>query len=448
MRQTLTKSTRLWGIAVIDLGMLAGIRPERSVEDRLDAAKAAERQTALRSLLGRPILSARGLSAHQFVLVRRHADWLRQWLTDNCGWRLQVDSEFARLQKTPPDVLDGTRGAIESKSGTLFGRRKYVLLCLALATLERGDRQTTLGSLAQEIIALISADGAFARAGIAFDLESREQRGDLVHVVRYLLDLRVLKHVDGDELEFLNKTSDVLYNVNRQILALMLNLRRGPSAVDADLSLPARMQALIEEQRPDTDDARVRELRWRLTRRLLDDPVIYFDDLEASELEYLARQRGRLLRRVEEATGLIAEVRAEGIAMLDEWGDVTDLEMPKDGTEGHFTLLIAEFLAQLARQHRSVRVGIGRLHEHASALVRQHSMHWRKSALAPGAEVSLVADALGRLEGLRLIACDGDFVIPRPAIARYGIGGVSEGGSELADSDSDRALMTREGSEI
>jgi uncharacterized protein (TIGR02678 family) len=140
---------------------------------------------------------------------------------------------------------------------------------------------------------------------------------------------------------------------------------------------------------------------------------------------------------VEEATGLIAEVRAEGIAMLDDRGDVTDMEMPKDGTEGHFTLLIAEFLAQQIRERHPVRMGMGQLHEHASALIREHSMHWRKSVREPGAEEYLVADALGRLEGLRLIARDGEFVIPRPAIARYGIGDVCEGVSESADNGFD-----------
>ncbi|HWB14138.1 MAG TPA: TIGR02678 family protein [Pirellulales bacterium] len=409
---------------------------ERTVEERLDALQASERQAALRSLLSQPMLSARGSSAHQFGLVRRHADWLRQWITNNCGWRLHLDSEFARLQKTPPDVLDGTRGAVESKSQSPFSRRKYVLLCLALATLERGDRQTTLGSLAKEVIALISADAAIAGAGITFDLENRDHRGDLVHAVRYLLDIRVLEHVDGDEHEFLKNTSDVLYNVNRAILALMLNVRRGPSAVAPDLTLQARMQTLIEEQRPDTDDARNRELRFRVMRRLLDDPVVYFDDLEASEMDYLNRQRGRLLRRIEEATGLIAEIRAEGIAMLDDRGDATDLEMPKDGTEGHFTLLIAEFLAQQVRERHSSRVGVGQLQEHASALIQEHSSHWRKSVHEPGAEESLVADALQRLEGLRLIARDGEFVIPRPAIARYGIGAICDGTPGSAETPS------------
>lgn len=418
------------------LQLPTGKRSELAIEERLNSATKLERQNALRALLARPMLSAHGTSANLFALIRRHADSLREWLTENCGWRLQLDSEFVRLQKTPPDVLDGTRGAVEARSGSLFNRRRYVLLCLALATLERGDRQTTLGSLAQEIIALISADNDIAKAGISFDLQSREQRSDLVQVVRYLLDLRVLEHVDGDDQEFVNSSSkDVLYNLNRPILALMLNLRRGPSTVDPDLSLLARMMLIIQEHRPETDDARNRELRIKLTRRLVDDPVVYFDDLDSSELDYLNKQRGRLLRRIEEATGLIAEIRAEGIAMLDDRGDVTDLEMPKDGTEGHFTLLIAEFLALEIRRQGSVRIGTGRLHEHASQLIGEHSQHWRRSVLQPGAEESLVASALERLEGLRLIRRDGEFVIPRPAIARYGIGDICEEGSEPVQND-------------
>jgi uncharacterized protein (TIGR02678 family) len=243
-----------------------------------------------------------------------------------------------------------------------------------------------------------------------------------------LLDLRVLERLDGDEQLFLLNTGDVLYNVHRPILALMLNLRRGPSSLDGSASLDSRMQLLIEEPRPDTDEAQIRDLRARLTRRLLDDPVVYFEDLDESELDYLNKQRGRLLRRVEEATGLIAEARAEGIAMLDDRGDVTDLEMPKDGTEGHFTLLLAEFLAGRLRANLTAQIGIGEIRSHAAVLIEQHARHWRKSVREPGAEEFLVADALQRLEGLRLITVleGGLTVVARPAIARYGVGSCEE----------------------
>jgi len=86
-------------------------------------------------------------------------------------------------------------------------------------------------------------------------------------------------------------------------------------------------------------------LRQRLTRRLLDEPVLYYDELTEAELAYLTGQRGAITARITELTGLIAEVRAEGIAMVDPHDDLTDVRMPDTGTDGHVTLLLAEFLA-------------------------------------------------------------------------------------------------------
>lgn len=411
-------------------------RSIRPVEERLDAIAATERQAAFRALLAQPLLSAHGVSADRFALVRRHADWLREWLAANCGWGLHLDSEFARLQKTPASVSDGTRPAREPKTNAPFSRRKYVILCLALASLERGDRQTTLGNLAKEVIALVAADGTIADNGIVFDLSTREQRSDLVQVIRFLLNLRVLERIDGDEQEYLRNEGDVLYNVNRSVLAMMLNVRYGPSSIDTELGRESRMEKLIEDQRPDTDDARNRELRLRLTRRLLDDPVIYFEDLDAEELDYLTRQRGRLLRRIEDATGLIPEVRLEGIAMLDDRGDVTDLEMPKDGTEGHFTLLIAEFLAERLRGSSSPRVSLSQLHEHARGLIVEHATHWKKTVREVGAERHLVIDAIQRLQGLGLVMQIGNDVVPRAGVARYGLGQAEMEGSKSVEAPS------------
>ena len=77
--------------------------------------------------------------------MRRHAAWLRDWLARHPGWSLQIDGETARLRKTPADLDDATRPAREPNSALPFTRRRYVVLCLALAALERADRQTTLG---------------------------------------------------------------------------------------------------------------------------------------------------------------------------------------------------------------------------------------------------------------------------------------------------------------
>jgi uncharacterized protein (TIGR02678 family) len=388
---------------------------------RLDEVIAAERRQALRALLQHPLLAAAGPLPAEFALVRRHAAWLREWLARNPGWSLHVDSETARLRKTPADLADGTRPAREPKSGQPFSRRRYVLLCLALAALERADRQTALGRLADTIVGLAAGDSELAAAGMSFTLAGHDQRRDLVHVIRLLLHLRVLVHVHGDEQQYLAGRGDVLYNVNRPALAAMLNVRRGPSTID-EPALDRRLAALVEEPVPDTDEGRNRRLRSQLTRKLLDDPIVYVDALTDGERAYLSSQRAFLVAQIEQATGLVAELRREGMAMVDEDGELTDAGLPEEGTEGHLTLLLAEHLAERARRDGPAAVGYATLRRHVADLVVRHRTHWRKDAGVPGAETALTEQAIDRLEALRLVRRTGeDGVVPLPALGRYAL---------------------------
>lgn len=388
---------------------------------RLDEAMAAERQQALRALLRRPLLSAAGAPSAEFAVVRRHAAWLREWLARQPGWTLQIDSETARLRKTPADLADATRPACEPGAGAPFSRRRYVILCLALAALERADRQTALGGLADAVVALAAADPALAAAGVSFTLTGQDQRRDVVHVMRFLLDLRVLVRVHGDEQQYLAGRGDVLYNVNRPALAAMLNVRRGPSTID-EMALERRLDALVEEPMPDTDDGRNRRLRSRVTRRLLDDPVVYYDALGSDERAYLNSQRAFVIGQIEEATGLVAEIRREGIAMVDEPGDLSDLGLPEEGTEGHLTLLLAEHLAGCARRDGAMAVGQAALRQHVAELIARHRPYWRKDVGEPGAEIALTEQTIVRLEALRLVRRTDDGVVPLPALGRYALG--------------------------
>ena len=388
---------------------------------RLEEAIVAERRQALGALLQQPLMSAEGALAADFGLVRRHALWLRDWLARHPGWSLQIDSETARLRKTPADLADATRPAREPASEVPFSRRRYVLLCLALAALERADRQTTLGRLAEAIVGFAAADPALAAAGMTFTLIGQDQRRDLVHVMRFLLGLRVLARVHGDEQQYLVARGDVLYNVNRPALAAMLNVKRGPSTID-EAALDERLAALVDEPILDTDESRNRRLRSQLTRKLLDDPIVYYEELTEGERAYLGSQRTFVLAQIEEATGLIPEVRREGIAMVDETGELTDLGLPEEGTEGHLTLLLAEHLAECARRDGPVAVGPAALRRHVADLVARHRTHWRKDVAEPGAELGLTERTVVRLEALRLVRRTEDGVIPLPALGRYALG--------------------------
>ncbi|GAA1968844.1 TIGR02678 family protein [Amycolatopsis minnesotensis] len=386
-----------------------------SLADALSASRTDEYRRAARALLRRPIVRAAGPGSDDFTLIRRHVSELRGWFDRNTGWRLLVDSEVARLVKTVATTAEHTHPARDVRSKQPFGRRRYVLLCLALATLERADSQITLGKLAEQVV-LGAADPELVAAGIAFTLQGREERGDLVSVVRLLLDLGVLSRVAGDEDAFVKDTGDVLYDVERRVLAALLAAPRGPSTIDAD-GFEERLAALTAELPPTTDDLRNQRIRQHLTRRLLDEPVLYYDELTETELAYLTGQRAAITLRISELTGLKAEVRAEGIAMVDPADDLTDVRMPESGTEGHATLLLAEYLAGTGGRAVPLTELYGKVREFAT----ENRTFWRRNATEPGAETELTTLALTRLEALRLIELTEDTASARPALSRYAL---------------------------
>ncbi len=373
----------------------------------IPAEELAQRRTALRALLAKPLLVA-DADSETLVLVRRHLTELREWLNRETGWRLVVDSETARLFKTAPALSDASHPA-RGQNKEPFGRRRYVTLCLALSALARADAQTTLGSLAEDVLTA-AAEPELAATGFTLTLDSRADRSDLVAVVRLLLGWGVLSRVAGDEDAYLSAGTDVLYDVRRPVLGVLLSGIRGPSTVTAG-AFSQRLAELTAE----SDELRNQALRRRLTRRLLEDPVMYYDELDNDERAYLLSQRHAITRRIADATGLIPEMRAEGIAMVDPEDELTDVRMPEQRTDGHVTLLVAE---HLARREQATR---GELRAFVRQAAAEHATYWRKGVTEPGAETELLATALEKLSALRLVEADGDVVRSRPAIARFAL---------------------------
>jgi uncharacterized protein (TIGR02678 family) len=387
--------------------------------DVVERNRQEERQQALRALLAQPLMAA---SHPAFMAVRRHGAELSQWLHDETGWQLQIEPEFARLYKRPADRRDSTRGA--STGHAAFTRRRYALLCLLLADLERSDAQITLARLGEAAVNA-AADGELEAAGLVFTLEGRDERRDLVSVVRLLLAFGVLSRVAGSEDAFVNQQGDgdALYDINRRVTAALLSTRRGPSALALDRDEPdgdARLEAMSRGAVPDTEEARNRARRQALTARLLDDPVVYWGDLDDDARRYLNSQRSAITRRIQDATGLVPEIRAEGVAMVDPQNSLTDQRLPAEGTDGHATLLVAAHLAELPAD---TVVPVSTLAERIAAWRPDYRRYWRKSAQQPGAEWQLARYAVSQLRGLRLVAIAADSVRPLPALARFAVGG-------------------------
>jgi uncharacterized protein (TIGR02678 family) len=388
--------------------------PSPGLKDVLKLQEAEERERALRALLMRPLMPA---GDPALELVRRHAAYLRDWFARETGWNLQVERQCARLYKRAAASDDSTRGLPD------FDRDRYVLLCLACAVLERAESQITLRALGERLLEA-AADPDLAGCGFTFTLEGARERRALVGVCRLLLELGVLMRVAGDEEGFVNQSGDVLYDVQRRVLARLPAGTRGASLIamtHAGLDFNGRLAALVEEYVPDSPEGRRMALRHRLARRLLDDPVLYHDDLTEDEREYLVSQRGPLAYRLALAAGLSAELRAEGLALVDADGELSDKHLPAVGTEAHATLLVAEHLARTARATPERIHALPELAAYLRSAADRYGRFWRKDAREAGAETALAAEAVKRLAALRLVRRLEHGVQALPALHRYAI---------------------------
>lgn len=389
----------------------------RDIGDLQQRHQREEFRSAVRALLMAPLMAR---SHPDFPTVRQQAERLRDWFLRETGWPVLIDRDGARLIKRPADLRDVTRGLPD------YTRQRYALLCLACAVLERADPQITLRILGERLL-ILAADPLLTARGFAFTLTTQGDRRDLVTVCRTLLDLGVLVRVAGAEEGFIQglEQGDALYDVRRRLLSGVLAAARGPSTWpdgEAPVTLEQRLHALVAEPVPDTDEGRRTALRHHLARRLLDDPVLYADSLEADAHAYYANQRGVLASRLCDATGLVAEQRAEGVALTDADGGLTDVAMPAEGTDAHATLLVADHLAHLMRSDPGLVLGEERVAAFLAEVREAFGRYWRKSAREPGGERELAATAVSRLESLRLVDRTGGLLRPLPALARFALG--------------------------
>lgn len=99
--------------------------------------------------------------------------------------------------------------------------------------------------------------------------------------------------------------------------------------------------------------------RTYVRRRLVETPVVHLDDLTDAEREWLRTRQRRESQAFSELLGLEAEIRAEGIALIDPDGDLTDLRLPGTGTVAQAALLLVERLVARLRPENPGHPAIG-----------------------------------------------------------------------------------------
>lgn len=383
----------------------------------IEAGRLAERRRVLRHLLVHPLILA-DREPELFAAAVRHRGELSAWFAELVGWTLVVEAGagHVRLLKRPAR-RDPTRPARAPGKGP-FDRRRYTLLCLALAALDGTPGQTTLARLAEAVRDLSLEDDGLA----AFDPQLQPERHAFVDVLRLLAELGVLVLRDGDAESYARRgEGDALYDVQERLIGQLLSAPLPPALAGS----PARMS---EEERPQTEEGERHRARQAVFRALLDDPVVYLEDLDARAREWLEHGRAFLYERLEQDVGLQVERRAEGLAAVDPEGALTDSTFPEgNSTVKHAALLLCEWLADRARAGRQVAATgpaamaawpevLGRL----DALRAEHGERWSKEhEPGPAGTERLAREALAVLEGFGLaVPVEGGWHA-RPAAARF-----------------------------
>jgi hypothetical protein len=273
-----------------------------------DAARHLERHTFL-------------TQAHHpdvFLLVRRHSAELKRRFGEAVGYRLVVESTFARLLKPPLPNTSPVR-ALQGPSGPV-SPRVYQYICLLAAALQAPGAADQW--LISALVAQVRSDAA--TAGIVTG-DSYGERRDLVTAVTLLTGFGVVEETEGSAAAWgAGQDPEVLLTVDQTALSYLL---ANPVVGEARTDRPART----------------------LARRLVEDPILDRALLTEDEDRIWSRDRAALEEHLEELFGLHLEVRREGALAWDVAEDATDEPFPGQGAPRQLALM---FVSELVRTRK------------------------------------------------------------------------------------------------
>ncbi|MFJ2172662.1 TIGR02678 family protein [Streptomyces sp. NPDC087851] len=368
-----------------------------------------ECREVVRALLRTPVLRREGRHGRLVDQARRHEEQLRIWFDRQLGWPLVVERDVIRLLKIPEDPGRFPDPAVPSS-------RQCALYCLLLAVLVDCDRQTVISELAERVTSLMTAHPGLRR----FDATSTRERRDLVAALRLLAAGGVLRSprdagVTADsEQAYIAGIGNALYDVDHRVATSAVVCPVPPSQAHG----PEALLRVTEGEsgggaRTDT------ELRQALMRRLVDDPVVYLEDLPADQREYLSVHREELTAELVLGLDTRVEVRAEGLAIADP--RFSDIEFPAASAVSVAALALADLLAGEAdpAQTGSFVVGHDRLLELATLVAQQIRRVVPNLERKPVDGPVVLRHSVPVLTQFGLVDPHEDGILVRPVLARY-----------------------------
>ena len=316
------------------------------VADGVSSLELADYQKAVRTILRHPLVTTTWPDPGALPLVRRWAAQLRLDLAEVLGYRLVTTSDTARLLRVQDD-LDQSQPALTA-AGRAFDRRRYAYLTLTLAALGRSGTQIALSELADSVAA-----DATRISGLGMDTERKPDRDAFVDAVAWLEARGAVRTADGSAAAWANDPdqAEALYDIDREVTGALYR----PTRVLQHLG---SVTDLLDHENPTGfelgREARRRSAARRARRLTLEQPAVYHADVDPSLRGQL--RSPALAEDLERLTGLTLERRAEGVALIDLSGRLSDTRFPSGGTVAQTALLLAAKIAEQAAKAAAERL--------------------------------------------------------------------------------------------
>lgn len=314
------------------------------IAENVSALELEEYQRAARQVLRHPLITATYPDSTTLPLVRRWASQLREDLAESLGYTLVSTGDTIRLRRVQ-DALDPSRPA-RTRAKKPFDRRRYAYLVLTMSALGRSGSQISLSELADAVAA-----EAGRVDGLGMDTGRKADRDAFVDAVAWLEARGALRMADGSAADWVNdpERAEALYDIDRDIVGAVY----APSRVLQHLDSVTGLLGDAADTGPAQGVNAERRRAGRRARRLvLENPVVYYADADES-LRGLLRSPA-LAEDLQRLTGLPLERRAEGVALINTGGRLTDVTFPGTGTVAQAALLlcarIAGYLQRNARR--------------------------------------------------------------------------------------------------
>lgn len=246
----------------------------------------------------------RAIDLDGYNLIKRNlSEEIQEFIKNKLGYKLIVNPYVIKMEKIPgiPQTFMG----IESFNSKL----EYVFLCLVLIYLEEKTKgeQFVLSGLIDYIQNLITEIDV---QEIKIDFTKYSQRKAMVNVLKFIKEMGFIIIYDGDESKFADDiANDVLYEVTGTSKYFMRNFSSNITDCNSYIDIYEKEQLGLNQDKG-------KERRQRIYRRLFTENVVYKEENDDQDYNYIKNYRHAINQDVDKMLESTLEVHKNGAYIL------------------------------------------------------------------------------------------------------------------------------------